>query len=145
MSSPSATATTSIVWRRPQLPAAPLADDVPGGMKIDGALEARHFLGDSIAVGVPTAVGPVDVVLERRGYEDGYAALAADTTTVQRGDIVIQVGALVDLVRSKELLSREKDLQHLAVLYEQRPELSLPEIGQEPDHGWPLGGSASRS
>lgn len=55
-------------------------DDVPGGMKIDGPLEARHFLGDSIAVGVLTAVGPVDVVLEPRGYEDGYAALAPDAT-----------------------------------------------------------------
>lgn len=110
-------------------------DDVPGGMKIDGPLEARHFLGDSIAVGVLTAVGPVDVVLEPRGYEDGYGALAPDATTVQRGDVVIQVGALVDLVRSKELLGREKDLHHLAVLYEQRPELALPEIGQEPDRG----------
>lgn len=114
-------------------------DEVPGGMKIDGALEARHFLGDSIAVGVLTAVGPVDVVLEPKGYEGGYTALAPDSTTVRRGDVVIQVGALVDLVRSKELLGREKDLQHLAVLYEQRPELSLPEIGQEPDRGLDLG------
>jgi hypothetical protein len=88
------------------------------------------------------------VVLEPRGYEDGYAELAPDAITVRRGDVVIQVGALVDLVRSKELLGREKDLQHLAVLYEQRRELSLPEIGQEPDHGLDLGlylgGSASR-
>jgi hypothetical protein len=48
---------------------------------------------------------------------------------------VIQVGSLIDLVRSKELPGREKDLQHLAVLYEERPELSLPEIGQKPDRG----------
>jgi hypothetical protein len=114
-------------------------DEVPGGMKIDGPLEARHFLGDSIAVGVLTAVGPVDVVLEPKGYEDGYTALAPDATTVRSGDVVIQVGALIDLIRSKELLRREKDLQHLAVLYEQRPELSLPEIGQERDRGRELG------
>ncbi|MDQ3642631.1 MAG: hypothetical protein M3450_14475 [Actinomycetota bacterium] len=55
-------------------------DEAPGGMKIDGPLEARHLLGDSIAVGLLTAVGPVDVVLEPKGYEDGYTALAPDAT-----------------------------------------------------------------
>ncbi|MGH3677605.1 MAG: hypothetical protein ACRDU5_18085 [Mycobacterium sp.] len=110
-------------------------DEVPGGMKIDGALEARHFLGDSVAVGVLTAAGPVDVVLEPMGYEDGYPALAPHATTVRLGRVEIRVGSLVDLVRSKELLGREKDLQHLAVLYERRPELSLPQIGPEPDAG----------
>jgi hypothetical protein len=64
-------------------------DEVPGGMKIDGPLEARHFLGDSIAVGVLTAVGTVDVVLEPKGYEEGYTALVPDATTVRRGDVVI--------------------------------------------------------
>lgn len=114
-------------------------DDIPGGMKIDGALEARHFLGDSIAVGVLTSTGPVGVVLEPKGYEDGYAALVPDATMVRLGDVEIRVGALVDLVRSKELLMREKDLHHLAVLYELRPELALPQMGPEPDRSLDLG------
>ena len=39
-------------------------EGIPEGMKIDGGLEARHFLGDSAAIGLVTRLGPVDVVLE---------------------------------------------------------------------------------
>ena len=91
-------------------------------MKIDGGLEARHFLGDSVAVGLVTRLGPVDVVLEPRGFEAGYAALVGRSTRVLRGDVEIRVGGLVDLIRSKELLRRAKDVEHLAVLYERFPE-----------------------
>ncbi len=99
-------------------------EGIPEGMKIDGGLEARHFLGDSAAVGLVTRLGPVDVVLEPRGFEAGYTALIAKATRVRRGDIEIRVGALADLVRSKELLRRAKDIEHLAVLYERFPELA---------------------
>ncbi len=34
------------------------------------------------------------------------------------------MGALLDLTRSKELLRRAKDVEHLAVLYERHPELA---------------------
>lgn len=41
------------------------------------------------------------------------------------------MGALVDLVRSKELLRRAKDVEHLAQLYQQHPELAGgPEAGR---------------
>ena len=42
-------------------------EGIPEGMKIDGGLEARHFLGDSAAIGLVTRLGPVDVVLEPQG------------------------------------------------------------------------------
>jgi hypothetical protein len=42
---------------------------------------------------------------------------------VRRGDVEIRVGGLADLIRSKELLRRAKDVEHLAVLYERFPEL----------------------
>lgn len=112
----------------------------PQGLRIDGGLGARHFLGDSVAVGLITRLGPVDVVLEPKGYEAGYDALIPDATTVRRGDIEIRVGALADLVHSKELLRRDKDVEHLALLYEHRPELApTPELGLEPDTGFDLG------
>lgn len=44
-------------------------ESIPEGMKIDGGLEARHFLGDSAAIGLVTRLGRVDVVLEPRGFE----------------------------------------------------------------------------
>lgn len=63
-------------------------------------------------------------MLEPKGYEAGYPALVGRSTTLRLGDVEIRVGALADLVRSKELLRRAKDVEHLAILYEQRPELS---------------------
>ena len=46
--------------RGAQPSAAPVAGGgLPEGMKIDGGLEARHFLGDSAVVGLVTRLGPV--------------------------------------------------------------------------------------
>lgn len=68
--------------------------------------------------------GPVDIVLEPRGFEAGYTALVARSTTVRRGDIEIPVGALAHLIRSKELLRRAKDIEHLAAPYDHFPLLA---------------------
>lgn len=106
-------------------------EGIAEGMKIDGGLSARHFLADSAAVGLVTRLGPIDVVLEPRGFEDGYLALVGRSTKVWRGDVEIRVGGLLDLVRSKELLRRAKDIEHLAVLYERHPEL-IPRPGAGP-------------
>ncbi|MCA1672446.1 MAG: hypothetical protein LC799_09660, partial [Actinobacteria bacterium] len=100
---------------------------------IDGGLEARHFLSDSAAIGLVTRLGAVDVVLEPRGFEAGYSALIAGSTRVHRGGVEIQVGALADLIRSKELLRRAKDVEHLAVLYERFPELAIESRPEPPD------------
>jgi hypothetical protein len=96
-------------------------EGIPEGMKIDGGLEARHFLGDSAAVGLVTRLGPVDVVLEPRGFEGLHRPHREvdEGAPGQRRD-----RGLVDLIRSKELLHRAKDVEHLAVLYEQFPELA---------------------
>ncbi len=64
------------------------------------------------------------MVLQPKGFEDGYLALVPRSTRIRRGDVEIRVGALGDLVRSKELLRRAKDIEHLAQLYQQHPELA---------------------
>lgn len=97
-------------------------EGVPGGMRIDGGLEVRHFLGDSAAIGLLTRLGPIDVVLAPKGFEDGYGALVARAEQMRVGDLEISAGSLADLVRSKELLRRAKDIEHLRVLYELRPD-----------------------
>lgn len=108
-------------------------EGIPEGMKIDGGLEARHFLGDSAAIGLVTRLGPVDVVLEPRGFEAGYTALIGGSRRVRRGDVEIRVGGIADLIRSKELLRRAKDVEHLAVLYERFPELAPGSQPEPPD------------
>lgn len=82
-----------------------------------------------------TSLGPIDVVLEPKGFEEGYAALTARSTVLWRGGVEIRVGALVDLVHSKELLGRAKDVEHLALLYERHPELGPSWEASTPGEG----------
>jgi len=97
------------------------------GMRIDGGLEPRHFEGDTLAIGLITRVGYVDVVLRPRGFEAGFSALAEHAVHVSIAGNDVLVGALEDLVTSKELLAREKDVLHLAELRRR-----LVELGREP-------------
>ena len=63
-------------------------------------------------------------LMRQLSMEAGYTALIARSTTVRRGDIEIPVGSLADLIRSKELLRRAKDVEHLAALYDHFPQLA---------------------
>lgn len=52
-------------------------DDISEGLRIDGGrLEPRHILGSSVALGLVTSTGLVDIVLEPAGFERGYDDLA---------------------------------------------------------------------
>lgn len=86
------------------------------GMKVDGRLEPRHFRGDSRAVGLVTEIGYLDVVLHPRGFEEGYSVLLPRAVTVDVGGVQVVTGAIDDVIVSKELLGREKDLEHLLEL-----------------------------
>ena len=115
----------------------------PEGVKIDGGrLEPRHFQADSVAVGLVTAIGNIDIVLRPRGFEDGYPALSAHAVTMSVGGVEVHVGGLDDLIVSKRLLRRPKDLDQLPALEELRdrlqsaiPELPAPDVGALPDDG----------
>ena len=96
----------------------------PEGVKIDGGrLEPRHFQPDSIAVGLVTALGNIDVVLQPRGFEAGYPALSAHSVTMSVGGVEVRVGGLDDLIVSKRLLRRPKDLDQLPALEQLRDHL----------------------
>jgi hypothetical protein len=93
----------------------------PDGLKIDGrVLEPRHFMGGSVAVGLVTSLGPIDVVLAPAGFEDGFAALTPHATEYDLGGSRVLVGSLDDLIRSKEILGRAKDAEHLRLLRDRR-------------------------
>lgn len=101
-------------------------DDVSEGLRIDGGrLEPRHILGSSVALGLVTSAGLVDLVLEPKGYERGYDDLAFRAVTLQLDETRIRVGDLRDLIRSKELLGREKDREHLPDLRRRQAEMEL--------------------
>ena len=91
------------------------------GTRIDGGrLEPRHFQAESVAVGLVTDLGFLDVVLKPRGFEAGYDALAPDAVRFDVSGVEVMVGSLDDVVRSKELMGREKDLEHLERLEQLR-------------------------
>lgn len=99
-------------------------DDMGPGVRIDGGrLEPRHILGSSVALGIVTDAGLIDIVLEPKGYERGYHDLVGSAVTVPIGSGTVLVGSISDLIRSKELLGREKDLTHLPSLLERQAEI----------------------
>jgi len=114
-------------------------DDVSEGLRIDGGrLEPRHILGSSIALGLVTSAGLVDIVLEPAGFERGYDDLSWHAITVDVAGNRVRIGAIEDLIRSKELLGREKDREHLPDLRARQAELNL-ERSKHRDPGDDLG------
>lgn len=80
-------------------------DDVSVGVRIDGRrLEPRHIRGSSVAIGLVTSAGFVDLVLEPKGFEAGFDDLIGRAVTVDVAGTVVRVGALRDLIVSKQLL-----------------------------------------
>ncbi len=89
----------------------------PEGATIDGRwLEPRHLGGDTVALGLLTRLGRLDVVLRPRGFEAGYDALAPRMVTKLDEGVELHLASLDDLIRSKELLDRPKDREQLAEL-----------------------------
>ena len=114
-------------------------DDVSEGLRIDGGrLEPRHILGSSIALGLVTSAGLIDIVLEPAGFERGYDDLSWHAVTVDVAGNRVKIGSIDDLIRSKEILGREKDREHLADLRARQAELDL-ERGKHRDPGDDLG------
>lgn len=110
-------------------------DDVSAGLRIDGGkLEPRHILGSSIAIGLVTTAGMIDVLLQPEGFSGGYGDLVHSALTVDVDGTTIRVGALADLITSKNLLDREKDREHLPLLRARLAELKR-EGGQEVGRG----------
>lgn len=83
-----------------------------------------------------TAIGNIDIVLRPRGFEAGYPALSAHAVTMNVGGVEVHVGDLDDLIVSKRLLRRPKDLDQLPALEELKDRLqsAIPEL-PAPDGG----------
>lgn len=77
-------------------------------------------------------------MLEPAGFERGYDDLSWHAVTVDVAGNRVKIGSIDDLIRSKEILGREKDREHLADLRARQAELDL-ERGRHRDPGDDLG------
>ena len=118
-------------------------DDVSNGVRIDGRrLEPRHVRGSSVAIGLVTNVGLVDLVVEPKGFEAGFDDLVTESIVIDLAGTSIRVGSLNDLIKSKQLLDREKDREHLPLLRARQTEIDLERNRSrslDDDRGFDLG------
>ena len=76
-----------------------------------------------------TDFGDLDLAFEPAGFA-GYQDLAEHAVEVSIGGTTVQVAALDDVIRSKELANRPKDHATLPVLYALRDEIGERELEQ---------------
>ena len=61
--------------------------------------------------------GPMDLAMIPDGTE-GYEDLSRDAEDIEAFGGMVQVASLRDVIRSKEAAGREKDIEHLPILYQ---------------------------
>src|ERR1019366_938760 len=84
-------------------------DDISEGVRIDGRrLEPRHVRSSSVAIGLVTKAGLVDLIVAPKGFEAGFDDLVGSSVIVDVAGTFLRVGALRDVIMSKQLLGREK-------------------------------------
>lgn len=93
-----------------------------------------YLLFGSHAARLHGAIGNIDIVLRPRGFEAGYPALSPGSVTMSVGGVEVHVGGLDDLILSKRLLRRPKDLDQLPALEDLRDHLQSA-IAELPDRG----------
>lgn len=97
-------------------------DSVPEGLAIDTSAEALQGM---TTLNMQTEYGDLDLTFVPDGTT-GYNDLIRSATAEPVGGTVVQVAALIDIIRSKTAAGRQKDLDALPELY------SLARRGQPP-------------
>ncbi len=82
-------------------------------------------------------MGPIDVLLEPKGFERGYADLVVASVAVDIAGTAVRVGSLADLITSKRLLDRQKDREHLPLLIARAAELRRSQGPLQPGQAEP--------
>lgn len=75
----------------------------------------RKWIVEFRFLNLKTDYGQLDV-MHKPGGTDGYRDLARNAETIGIGDIEVRVAALEDIIRSKQAVGRERDLEQLPTL-----------------------------
>ena len=97
----------------------------PDGLALDPYPE---LLASMAMLNMTTRCGDVDLAFSPAGVET-YAALEAASVTFELGGQLVQVAALEDIIRSKEVADRPKDHATLPILRALRDEIDRSGLG----------------
>lgn len=98
-------------------------DAVPDGLPFSTSGEA--LIGHRM-LNLQTRHGELDLTIRPAGFEGGYDELVVRSIQRSIGQIQVRVAALEDVIRSKEIAARDKDIRALPELYR------LADINQRP-------------
>lgn len=85
----------------------------PGGVAFE---PHPDLLANMTTMTLATRPGPLDLCLTPAGFTGGYDELAAHVVVVRRADVDIPVASLEDVIASKRLAGRPKDIAALPAL-----------------------------
>lgn len=77
--------------------------------------DLRRWIVDFRWLNLETDFGRLDLI-HRPGGTDGYRDLSHGVEKIQIGDVSIKVAALEDIIRSKQAVGRDRDLEQLPTL-----------------------------
>lgn len=90
--------------------------DEPEGMAIDfTGKDLQRWIVDFRFLNLSTDFGRLDI-LHRPGGTSGYQDLARSAEDLDLDDLQIRVASLEDIIRSKQAVGRDRDLEHLPTL-----------------------------
>jgi|GEM_PF-489931 hypothetical protein len=99
-----------------ELNASIMADGVAGGIKVQWTSnELQKWIVDFQFLNLETDHGRLDLI-HRPGGTRGYQDLATKAEALSLDDIEVRVAALEDIIRSKQAVGRDRDLEHLPTL-----------------------------
>lgn len=104
--------------------------DEPDGMAMDfTGKDLQRWIVDFRFLNLSTDFGRLDI-LHRPGGTTGYQDLARGAEDLDLDDLQIRVASLEDIIRSKQAVGRDRDLEHLPTL---RLLLEKTKTGLRPD------------
>lgn len=93
-----------------------MAAGLPDGLKVQWTgKELQKWIVDFRFLNLETDQGRLDLI-HRPGGTRGYQDLATKAEALSIEDIEVRVAALEDIIRSKQAVARERDLEHLPTL-----------------------------
>jgi hypothetical protein len=93
-----------------------MSHETPDGLKVDfTGKNLQRWIIDFRFLNLMTDYGQLDVIY-RPGGTDGFRDIAEKAENLEIGSVQVRVASLEDIIRSKQAVARERDLEQLPTL-----------------------------